>query len=170
MAKKERPTWFRVFLHQKTAMEMVPREVLGEVLLAAMNYFEFGTEPQLDPLGMILFASFKASIDESFDDYQARVRNAKNAYLRKKGWVSSGDDSGSLPTYTETNTKNNHNIYTDTQADTQAETDTQTQADTKLLMDGLSDAEKCDYWRKRLSSPEELQKDAAFLTKAASHS
>lgn len=167
MAKKERPSWFRVFAHQKPLMKMVPKEVLGEVLLAAMDYFDLGTEPQLDERGMILFSTFKDSIDESYSDYIARVHNSRVAYQRRKGRVSTGDECASLPTYTETKTKNNHNIYTDTQADTDADTDTKAQTDTERSIFELSEAQRVDHWRERLFSPEELQKDAAFASKTA---
>lgn len=168
MAKKERPTWFRMFLHYKPVIKALPDACVGKALCAAMDYFDLGTEPDLDETSMIFFAMLQDSIDESYDDYMDRVKRSRENYRRRKGLVTTGDDCTSLTTYTETKTKNNHNIYTDTQADTQAETDTQTQADTERFLSDMSEDELRAHWREKLFSPAELQKDAAFREKAAS--
>lgn len=96
MARKKegRPSWFKMFLHQKALIDAVPDEVAGKALKAALQYFETREEGNLDPLSSAVFASIKPYIDESFDDYQ-RSSDAGKAGNEKR-WskkVSGGDTS-----------------------------------------------------------------------------
>ena len=49
--KKERPSWFKMFLHQKALIDAVPDEDAGKALKGSLQYFETGDLPALDGLG-----------------------------------------------------------------------------------------------------------------------
>lgn len=72
MSRKKggRASWFKVFLHQKALIDSVPSENVGTALKAALQYFETGKSPQIDPLSFAVFSTFKQFIDESNDDFR----------------------------------------------------------------------------------------------------
>lgn len=85
MAKNEkRPSWFKVFLHQKPLFQAVPDDVLGRAVKGAMDYFDTGQVPELEQLETIVFASLKPYIDESFEDYRQSVDLGRSG--SKKRW------------------------------------------------------------------------------------
>lgn len=100
MSKGEkRPSWFKLFLHQKPIVDSVPDEVLGKAVKAAFHYFATQEELQLDVLPMVVFSSFKPYIDESFVDYERDVRNGRKGGRPQKPPVTPG--KGGLPTRTK---------------------------------------------------------------------
>ncbi len=83
MAKKKRPSWFKLFLHQGPLIHAVPDEVAGKALKAALQYLDDKTEPELDPLSAAVYATFKPYIDEAFEDFE-RSSNAGKAGNAKR--------------------------------------------------------------------------------------
>ena len=86
VAKDNRPSWFKIFLHQKSVIDSVPNENVGAALKAALHYFETGENPQIDPLSSVVFSTFKQYIDESFSDFQAI--SEKNRQNVQKRWAN----------------------------------------------------------------------------------
>ena len=78
MSKKTgRPSWFKMFLHQKALIDSVPDETAGKALKAVFLYFDTGElVTDLDSLSFAVFAAIKPYIDESYEDF--RKKNAKN--------------------------------------------------------------------------------------------
>lgn len=72
MSRKKvgRASWFKIFLHQKALIDSVPNENVGTALKAALQYFETGEIPKIDPLSFAVFSTFKQYIDESNDDFK----------------------------------------------------------------------------------------------------
>lgn len=95
----KRPSWFKMFLHQKPIVDSVPDAVVGQAIKAAFNYFDSREEPQLDALPMVVFSAFKPYIDESFSDYDRDVRNGNKGGRPKKPPVTPG--KGGHPSQTQ---------------------------------------------------------------------
>lgn len=100
MSKGEkRPSWFKLFLHQKPIIDSVPDEVVGQAIKAAFHYFATKEELQLDVLPMVVYSSFKPYIEESFTDYERDVQNGHKGGRPQKNPVTPG--KGGLPTLTQ---------------------------------------------------------------------
>jgi len=84
MAKPQRPTWFRVFLHQKPIFDSVPGEVLGNALKAAMTFFDTGELLPLPPMEQVIFSAFRQSVEESYRDFAIQVENGKKGGRPRK--------------------------------------------------------------------------------------
>lgn len=83
--KKDRPSWFKMFIHQKAVIDSVPDETAGKALKAVFAYFEDGEIPIIDPLAFAVFSAIKPYVDESFADFeQTRKKNSENV---KKRWA-----------------------------------------------------------------------------------
>lgn len=83
--KKDRPSWFKMFIHQKALIDSVPDETVGKALKAVFAYFEDGEIPNIDPLAFAVFSAIKPYVDESFADFeQTRKKNSENV---KKRWA-----------------------------------------------------------------------------------
>lgn len=90
MSKKGgRPSWFKMFLHQKALIDSVPDEIAGKALKAVFLYFDTGAIIDLDPLAFAVFAAIKPYVDESYDDFERT--SAKNKANIMKRW--SRDDT-----------------------------------------------------------------------------
>lgn len=78
MASVERPSWFKMFLHQKALIDSVSDEVAGKALKACFAYFYSGdTTTVMDPLVFAVFSSIKPYIDESWNDYRERQERGR---------------------------------------------------------------------------------------------
>lgn len=100
MSKGEkRPSWFKLFLHQKPIIDSVPDEVVGKAVKAAFHYFATKEETELDALAMVVYSSFKPYIEESFTDYERDVRNGHKGGRPQKPPVTPG--KGGLPSPTQ---------------------------------------------------------------------
>ena len=95
----KRPSWFKLFLHQKPIIDSVPDEVVGKAIKAAFYYFSTREEPQLDVLTMVVYSSLKPYIEESFTDYERDVRNGHKGGRPPNPPVTPG--KGGLPTPTQ---------------------------------------------------------------------
>lgn len=95
MAKKKegRPSWFKMFLHQKALVDAVPDDVAGKALKAVFRYFESGEVGELDPLAFAVFASVKPYIDESFNDYQRSSNAGRQGNAKRWNKGASGGDT-----------------------------------------------------------------------------
>ena len=118
MSKGEkRPSWFKLFLHQKPIIDSVPDEVVGKAVKAAFHYFATKEETELDSLAMVVYSSFKPYIEESFTDYERDVRNGHKGGRPQKPPVTLG--KGGLPSPTQA------------EADAEAESDAEKEAGNK---------------------------------------
>lgn len=77
MAKQQRPTWFKMFLHQKALIDSVSDEVAGKALKACFLYFNGDDLPELDPLEFAVFSAIKPYIDESWVDYRTKQERGR---------------------------------------------------------------------------------------------
>ena len=80
--KKSKPSWFKMFDHQKALIDSVSDEVAGKALKSVFQYFDDReSEPKdLDGLTFAVFSAIKPYVDESYDDYEKSV-----SYGRKGG-------------------------------------------------------------------------------------
>lgn len=80
MAKMKRATWWKMFYHQRAAIESVTNEDAGRGLKAAYKYFD-GEEisnDEMTPGAFTVFCIIKPYIDESICDYEKAVKNGKD--------------------------------------------------------------------------------------------
>ena len=96
---EKRPSWFKLFLHQKPIIDSVPDDVVGKAVKAAFHYFATKEEMELDVLAMVVYSSFKPYIEESFTDYERDVRNGHKGGRPQKPPVTPG--KGGLPSRTQ---------------------------------------------------------------------
>lgn len=129
MVKKKdgRPSWFKMFLHQKALIDSVSDETAGKALKAAFRYFDNEEIAELDPLAFAVFSAIKPYIDESFADFQAT--SEKNKENIKKRWANRG-----IPNDTTCTTGNHSipNIPNDTK-NTEAEAEADAEAKTEKM-------------------------------------
>lgn len=90
-SKQKRPSWFKMFLHQKALIDSVPDETAGRALKAVFQYFESGELMDLDPLSFAVFSAIRPYIDESYKDYQRSVDAGRNG--SNKRWGKELDDT-----------------------------------------------------------------------------
>lgn len=90
MAKKQRrPSWFKMFLHQKALLDAMPDEIVGKALKAVFQYFDTGEVKELDPMAFAVFAAIKPYVDESYEDFE-RASEKNRANIMKR-WDSQAD-------------------------------------------------------------------------------
>lgn len=77
MAKEKRPSWWKMFSHQRAVIEAASPEDAGDGLKAAFRYFdgEEVTSEELSREAFFVFSVIRPYIDESFQDYERRVEN-----------------------------------------------------------------------------------------------
>ena len=119
---EKRPSWFKLFLHQKPIIDSVPDDVVGKAVKAAFHYFATKEEMELDVLPMVVYSSFKPYIEESFTDYERDVRNGHKGGRPQKPPVTPG--KGGLPSPTQ--------AEADAEADADAEKEAGSKADKPL--------------------------------------
>lgn len=84
MARKaDRPSWFKMFGHNKSTICALPDEAIGKGLKAAMEYFTTGEVQELDPMASVVFAMLKPSIDESIEDFEDITRKRKESAMKR---------------------------------------------------------------------------------------
>lgn len=85
MAKKVgRPSWFKMFLSQKTLIDSVPDETAGRALKAVFAYFDNREIPELDPFTFAVFSTIQPYVDEAYRDYENAVKAGE--YGAEKRW------------------------------------------------------------------------------------
>lgn len=91
-AREKRPSWFKMFRHQKALIDSVSDAEVGRAMKAVFQYFENGETPDMTPIEFAVFSSMKPYVDESFSDF---ARNSKkNAENINKRWEKQRDTSG----------------------------------------------------------------------------
>ena len=113
-----RPSWFKVFLHQKPLIDAIPDEVAGRALKAALLYFDTGEMTEMDSLTGAVFAVLKPHIDEAFDDFRRSVDAGKAG--SQKRWNKEGTQDNSPPI---ASLNNPIGVFREAEAD--ADTDTE---------------------------------------------
>lgn len=84
MAKKtNRPSWFKMFLHQKALLDAMPDETVGKALKAVFQYFDTGEVQELDPMAFAVFAAIKPYVDESYEDFAAASKKNKENVMKR---------------------------------------------------------------------------------------
>lgn len=87
MAKEKRATWWKMFYHQRAAIESVSDEDAGRGLKAAFRYFD--GEPispeELTQAAFLVFCVMRPYIDESKQDYAAAVESGKRGGEKRWG-------------------------------------------------------------------------------------
>lgn len=87
MAKPKRATWWKMFAHQRAALESISDEDVGKGLKAAFRYFdgdEIGPE-DLTPQAFTVFCVMRPYIDESMRDYEESVKNGRKGASERWG-------------------------------------------------------------------------------------
>ena len=81
MAKENRPTWWKMFRHQRAAIESVSDMDVGRGLKAAYKYFEGEEidENELTQAAFTVFCVIRPYIDEAMSDYERRVQNGRDS-------------------------------------------------------------------------------------------
>ncbi len=80
MAKEKRATWWKMFYHQRAAIESVSNEDAGKGLKAAFRYFD-GEDIRPEDLTQPAFTVFcvmRPYMDEAQHDYEASVKHGKD--------------------------------------------------------------------------------------------
>lgn len=79
MAREKRATWWKMFYHQRAAIESVSDEDAGIGLKAAFRYFdgEDVDAASLTPAAFTVFCVMRPYIDESRQDYENAVARGK---------------------------------------------------------------------------------------------
>lgn len=76
--RSERPSWFKLFGHHESLMQIMPSGAVGDGVKAAMAYFNSGALPELeDPFAIALFAALKPQIEEAYADYMKNIENGR---------------------------------------------------------------------------------------------
>ena len=91
--RSERPSWFKLFGHHESLMQIMPSGAVGDGVKAAMAYFNSGALPELeDPFAIALFAALKPQIEEAYADYRRSVETGRVGGLRaaQKNPLSTG--------------------------------------------------------------------------------
>lgn len=89
MPKNEtRPSWFKLFRHQKALIDSVPDATAGKAIKAVFQYFDSGEIIEMEPIEFAVFSALKPYVDESFTDYEASRK--KMALTRWKGLHPNG--------------------------------------------------------------------------------
>ncbi len=87
MAKEKRATWWKMFCHQRAAIESVSNEDAGKGLKAAFRYFD-GEDIQPDdlpPAAFTVFCVMRPYMDESKRDYECAVENGRTGASNRWG-------------------------------------------------------------------------------------
>ena len=90
MAKSRKIPWFRVYTSSKGALQSIDDEKLGKALKAALKYFDNNGNFEntgngiADKETLIAFNILKQGIDDSLEEYNARVEDGKKGAAARK--------------------------------------------------------------------------------------
>ena len=85
MAKEKRATWWKMFYHQRAAIESISNDDVGKGLKAAFRYFD-GEDidaEQLTPQAFTVFCVMRPYIDESIQDYEKAIEEGRKGAARR---------------------------------------------------------------------------------------
>ena len=87
MSKAKRVTWWKMFAHQRAAVEAVSDKAAGAGLKAAFRYFDGEDIPpgSLTPQAFTVFCVIRPYIDEARQDYERSVENGKKGAAGRWG-------------------------------------------------------------------------------------
>lgn len=75
---------FVLYHDQMQAIEELPSDIFKSIVIAIVEYSKTGNIPELDPLMMALFTTFKNTIDRDLEKYEKTCkRNQENGKKRK---------------------------------------------------------------------------------------
>lgn len=85
MSKEKRAAWWKMFAHQRAAIESVPDADAGSGLKAAFRYFDGDeiSQNELTPQAFTVFCVIRPYIDESRRDYEESVAKGKEGANRR---------------------------------------------------------------------------------------
>ena len=120
MARQKRASWFKLFSHQRPALESVSDADAGQGLKATFRYFdgEDINPALLSPAAYTVFCVLRPGVDESILDYANAVQNGRNG--GNKRWKN--QDSPPIP-------PNSPPIGVPTEVEVEADAE----ADTKII-------------------------------------
>jgi len=125
MAKNNgRPSWFKLFLHQKAIVDSVDDTTAGKALKAAFQYFDTGETVDMDQTVFIVFSAIKPYIDESFHDFQRSSAAGKKGMESRWGKADNPLKDSLTPLKTP---RPPQALYNDTEAEAEAETEEDTE-------------------------------------------
>lgn len=87
MAKPKRATWWKMFSHQRAALESISDNDVGKGLKAAFAYFDGEDVEQigLSPAAFTVFCVMRPYIDESMRDYEESKARGKEGADKRWG-------------------------------------------------------------------------------------
>lgn len=89
--------FFPAYYSYRRTLAGLSAEQIGHVFMAALQYSEEGTVPELDPLEMMGFAFIKEDIDRAREHYETVCERRREAI--KKRWDKRDDDSNDTNEY-----------------------------------------------------------------------
>lgn len=89
--------FFPAYYSYRRTLAGLSAEQIGHVFMAALQYSEEGTVPELDPLEMMGFAFIKEDIDRAREHYETVCERRREAI--KKRWDKRDDDSNDTKEY-----------------------------------------------------------------------
>lgn len=96
MAKSKKATWWKMFYHQRAAVESVSDSDAGMGIKAAFRYFDGEEIPpgSLTPQAFTVFCVIRPYIDEAQQDYEKSVKSGQKGANRR--WGDKGPHSPSI--------------------------------------------------------------------------
>lgn len=87
MAKSKKATWWKMFYHQRAAVESVSDSDAGMGIKAAFRYFDGEDIPpgSLTPQAFTVFCVIRPYIDEAQQDYEKSVKSGQKGANRRWG-------------------------------------------------------------------------------------
>lgn len=139
MAKDEKKKSFLFYFDYREHLKLLTDEERGKLLMALLDYGEFGIEPELDGAARMAFSFMALQIKRDFDKY-ARISEARRAAGRQGGRPQKASEDEE-----KQNEAKKANAFeekqneakkpdTETETDTVTETDTDTGTDTETII------------------------------------
>lgn len=87
MPKPKRATWWKMFSHQRAAIESVSNADAGMGLKAAFRYFDGETisAEDLTQAAFTVFCVMRPYLDEAVQDYESAVQNGRKGAVTRWG-------------------------------------------------------------------------------------
>lgn len=85
MKKEKRPTWWKMFYHQRAAIDSVSDADAGQGLKAAFRYFDGEDVGHITPGAFTVLCVMKPYMDEACQDYETAVNNGKKGAYERWG-------------------------------------------------------------------------------------
>ena len=81
MARPKRASWFKLFYHNRAAIDSVSDADAGSAIKAAFAYFDRNDiDPsKMSPMAYTVFCILRPQIDEALDEYRQRVERGRES-------------------------------------------------------------------------------------------